>query len=258
MDNQKLIPLAVIIAGSIITVSMLYSRDLSLNFFQDEEPNEAEVEDISEPRPEEPMLGDPEAPVVFIEYSDTECPFSLEFKKERDKIISSYGESGEIAWIYRTVSSINETSMEKALAIECVAEEAPDHRYWRFLENVQTMEIPDEEQAEENSNILSLTMEAEKENISKKEIAECIQEATYADRIKRNTQEILAVGAEATPFTIIFAPQKISGSQEAEINSTLEEIPVDKFTIPPDNNRIYIKGLVPGDLIIELIEILIP
>jgi len=47
------------------------------------------------------LLGSPKAAVTILEYSDTECPFCKDFHTTLHRIISEYGKTGQVAWVYR-------------------------------------------------------------------------------------------------------------------------------------------------------------
>ena len=50
---------------------------------------------------EDHIRGDINAPVVIVEFSDTECPFCKSFHQTLQQIMSEYGSSGKVAWVYR-------------------------------------------------------------------------------------------------------------------------------------------------------------
>ncbi len=255
MKKNKLIPLSILVAGVIISGSILQSRDFSFNIFGGK-GEQKEITDISPVSPNEPILGNPEASVIFIEYSDTECPFCVAFSKEREKIMSLYGEEGSIAWVYRSVSIMGSVSMQKAMALECVAEENNDYKFWNYLRDIQDKNIINPNNEEIDTSLLVSPLE--RFDIPTKEIVKCIEEKRYSKKIRDNIKEAKAVGAEKTPFIVILLPEKISIIQEEEIKMSLREIPASLFTIPPEKDRLIINGAVPALNIAEIIEIILP
>ena len=50
---------------------------------------------------EDHILGNPDAPVKLIEFSDFECPFCKRFHPTMKRLMDEYGEDGRVAWVYR-------------------------------------------------------------------------------------------------------------------------------------------------------------
>ena len=48
------------------------------------------------------ILGNPNAPIKLVEYSDPSCPFCRLFTPTVEKVMDDYGASGQVAWVYRS------------------------------------------------------------------------------------------------------------------------------------------------------------
>ncbi|MGM0628967.1 MAG: DsbA family protein [Patescibacteria group bacterium] len=253
MKNDNLVTISIIIAGIIISGSLLYTRDFSFGSDNENTENQEEVTNIPSARENEPLLGNPNADIIFIEYSDTECPFSSQFAREREKIMSTYGAEGKIAWIYRAISGSNRTSAIKALSLECVSKNAENHKFWRYLRRIENKELEKDENGD--PNIDALISSARKEGIPQKQLRECIKNETYLKNIKRNLKEALSEEARGTPFTVIILSEDLSSLEQKKINSEFQEIPADLITIPSEPNRIFLNGLLEAEKIKKIIDI---
>ncbi|MGM0482285.1 MAG: DsbA family protein [Patescibacteria group bacterium] len=253
MKNDRLVTISIIIAGIIISGTLLYSRDFSFGSDNEETRDEEEITGISPLRDNEPLLGDPKADILFIEYSDTECPFSSKFAKEREKIMSTYGTEGKVAWIYRTISGSNRTSTIKALSLECVSNSEENHKFWKYLRRIENKELNKDEKG--GPSIDELISSAEKEGISAQDLKECVENKTYMEKIERNLQEVLSEEARSTPFTVMILPEKLSSFKQEKINSELQEMPANLVTIPRDPDRIFLNGFLEAEKIEKIIEI---
>ncbi len=251
MTNKRLIPISIIVAGLIVSGSILQSSDLSLNFFDRNEKSQ-EVTGISPISPEEPILGNPEADIIIVEYSDTECSFCISFARERDRIMSFYGESGMVAWVYRTLPVLNSVSKKKAMALECVAEEHNDHVFWEYLRMIQETDITDPKNGGTDTELLKQPLK--KIGVSTEFLSNCIEDERYKNKVQRNIQEAVASGAERTPFLIILLPERLSSSQEERIKETVRDIPADLVLIPSNSDRLLINGSVPAEIIKEVLN----
>lgn len=81
-------------------------------------------------------LGNIDADVVIIEYSDIDCPFCKKFHPTLERISQEYG--SKIAWVYRNfpLDSLHPEARTKAEAAECVGQLAGNDVYWKYLKTL--------------------------------------------------------------------------------------------------------------------------
>ncbi|MCX6753739.1 MAG: thioredoxin domain-containing protein [Candidatus Nomurabacteria bacterium] len=87
--------------------------------------------EIAVTEPGDHLLGNPDAPIVVIEYSDYECPYCKAFHATMDQIVK--GSNGNVAWIYRHWP-IHQGSLEKLIAAECVATLKGNDAFWKYTD----------------------------------------------------------------------------------------------------------------------------
>jgi hypothetical protein len=78
--------------------------------------------------PTDHILGNPNAPITIIEYSDFECPYCKQFQPVMERIIK---ESPDVKWVYRNYP-LHQHSFEKLVAAECVAKIKGNDAYWKY------------------------------------------------------------------------------------------------------------------------------
>lgn len=253
INKDRIVPISIILAGIIISGSILHSRDISLPFLNRSEISTTEsITGISPIKENEPVLGNPKARIIFIEYSDAECPFSSEFSREREKIMSSYGAEGKVAWIYRSTPAINVSSLLKAISLECVAEREEGYKFWTYLRRIENKNIISAEDG--TPNIEPLIEAAIEEGIPPENVRECIENQHYIKKVRNNIKEAVAEGAESTPFTVILLPFEISPSQREQITSNIQDTQAGKVTIPTKSDRILLDGFIAAEEIGSIIE----
>ncbi len=83
-------------------------------------------------------LGNINADVAIIEYSDIDCPFCKKFHPTLERISQEYG--SKIVWIYRNfpLESLHPEARTKAEAAECVGQIAGNDIYWKYLKTLIT------------------------------------------------------------------------------------------------------------------------
>lgn len=85
-----------------------------------------------------PLLGDPDAPVTIIEFSDYQCPFCARHSTQTfPALVEQYGPTGQANFIFRDfpLASIHPNANNAATAALCTAEQSPD-LFWRMHEEL--------------------------------------------------------------------------------------------------------------------------
>src|SRR5690606_34807350 len=84
----------------------------------------ANLENIAPVTADDHIRGNPNAPLMIVEYSDFDCPYCKSFHVTMQKIIEEYGPSGKVAWVYRhlPLTSLHPSAAYIAETSECVAE----------------------------------------------------------------------------------------------------------------------------------------
>jgi len=81
--------------------------------------------DMKELIDDDAILGDPEAPVTIVEFSDYECPFCARFYSQTlDQIKTEYVDTGKVKIVYRDFPlSFHQQAQKAAEAAECAGEQ---------------------------------------------------------------------------------------------------------------------------------------
>jgi len=159
------------------------------------------------PNAEDNAMGDPNAPVTIIEYSDFQCPYCLRFYQQIEpEIIAKEVAQGRVRFIYRTMGDfIGQESLDAAEAAYCAGEQ---NRFWEYHdmlfanwqgENVGSF-APD--RLMKFAEALGLDMDA---------FRSCFESHTYRARAMKDKQDGFAAGVRGTPSFVIIAPD---GSQQ--------------------------------------------
>lgn len=80
------------------------------------------------------ILGDINADILIVEYSDLECPYCARFHTTVKDIIAQYGT--KVAWVYRhfPLDGIHPNARAKAEASECVASLGGNDAFWKYVD----------------------------------------------------------------------------------------------------------------------------
>jgi protein-disulfide isomerase len=79
------------------------------------------------------IVGNPDAQIMIIEYSDLECPYCKKFGETMKEIIAE--SSGNVAWVYRHWV-VHSSALPKTIASECVAKIKGNDAFWKYIDLV--------------------------------------------------------------------------------------------------------------------------
>ncbi|MFZ2072492.1 MAG: DsbA family protein [Minisyncoccia bacterium] len=136
-NNGKQIAGAIIIAGLLIAGAILIKGKTS-----DKPSNQAnngvnlkdiKLKPISK---DEHLLGNSNAKVVIVEYSDSECPFCKVFDNTMHQVIEQKGD--KVAWAYRhyPIAGLHPKAFHESEAMECAWEQGGNDTFWKYADEV--------------------------------------------------------------------------------------------------------------------------
>ena len=195
-----------ILGTAIILSAVLLVQNVSLAAVTVDDRTDAYVNPVN---PNTDLIfGNPEADIFIVEYGDLECPYCQTFHPHIKTLIESdWGVSGKVAWVWRNAFHINETSLEKAKALECVRANSGENSRtngWKFIEESLSGGVLEDAYPFERYNLLF-----EKFGLSPKRIETCRKENEIARSIAISARDIELLEITETPFI-----QFISGNGE--------------------------------------------
>ncbi len=205
------VPGAIIGAGIIIAIAILItSNGATTNVVAPNEPNivtegQKQRDDLANnmvPISEsDHILGNPNAPVKIVEYSDLECPFCQRLHPIMKQIMEIYGKEGKVAWVYRHFPLKNHpNAFPEAVASECVASIKGNLVFWDFIDRFFVL-----------SQVNGLTDLSVARNVAlglgvdAKAYDECILSKKFDTRIQAQITDGINTGVSGTPYSIIIA-----------------------------------------------------
>jgi len=200
-----LIPGAIILAGIIVAVSIIISNSggkapTAGNPENGNAPSSPTAENAASVTAADHILGDPNASVLLIEFSDLECPFCKTFHSTMAQIMEEYGKDGRVAWVYRhfPLTQIHPKAPTEAEASECAAELGGNDAFWTYINRI--FEITP------SNNRLDLNLlpqVAEDIGLNRAAFETCLASGKYKDKIEANYNDAINSGGRGTPHTII-------------------------------------------------------
>lgn len=251
MEQNKLIPLSILAAGIIIAVSVFFVGKSSTST---EEQKTAtvptsgkEIRGISEA---DHLRGNPEAPVIIVEYSDFECPFCQRFHKDLKTVMDTRGKSGDLAWVYRhfPLQELHSKAPFVSLASECVANLGGNDAFWNFADTYYET-TPSNNQVD-LSILPSLASGA---GVDKDAFGACLTETTYQKEVDTDFAEARAAGGTGTPFSVFIFKEPIKDEVKKLAESFNAQYGNALFSVITEN-QLGMSGALPADIVALIVD----
>lgn len=155
------------------------------------------------------IKGNPNAPILIVEYSDYDCPFCKSFHDTMNQIMDEYGADGKIAWVYRQfpISQLHPNAPRISEAALCVGEVAGKDGFWKFTDLVFG-----ERAVNEATNISKLPQYATEAGANQKDFMACLESGKMKEKVTASYNEAVGAGIQGTPHSFV-----LIGNQQAPI-----------------------------------------
>jgi len=155
---------------------------------------------------DDPVKGDPNAPIIIIEFSDFQCPFCERFYTNTlPQIVSQYIDTGKAKLVFRDFPlSFHPNAQPAAEAAECADEQG---KFWemhdKIFENQGSMSVE------------SYKLWAEEIGLNTEQFNSCLDSGKYASEVQKDFSDGAAAGVSGTP-TFFINGEKLVGAQPFE------------------------------------------
>jgi protein-disulfide isomerase len=156
------------------------------------------------------IKGNPNAPILIVEYSDYDCPFCKQFHETMTRIMDEYGVGGKVAWVYRQfpLSQLHPNADRISQAALCVGELGGNDAFWEYTDRIFA-----ERDLNEPTNITKLPEYAEEVGVTKDALVACLESGKHAQTVTDSLKDGAQAGIQGTPHSFV-----IVGNQMAAIN----------------------------------------
>jgi protein-disulfide isomerase len=163
------------------------------------------------------IRGNPNAPIVLVEYSDYDCPFCKNFHETMEQIMEEYGEDGRVAWVYRhfPLEQLHPNAPRIAQSAECVAKLGGNDAFWEFSDL-----IFGERETNAQTNPVLIPGFAEASGVELGAFNACLESGETKGEVEEDFTNAIAIGGRGTPHTIVMVGDQlapINGAQPYEV-----------------------------------------
>jgi len=152
---------------------------------------------------DDPFIGNEDAPVVIVEFSDFNCQYCKKFHDETlQPLLETYGD--DILFVYRDFAILGPSSIDSAVAAECANEQGA---FWEYHDV-----LFENQGAFSNDDLIDY---AEQLELDIEAFSICLEDPAFVNEVRRDAAAAQQIGARGTPAFLING-QFVSGAQPFE------------------------------------------
>lgn len=162
-------------------------------------------------------MGDPEAPVVIVEYSDFQCPFCRQFHEQTlPSIVDNHVRNGEVYFEYRHFPFIGRESIESANASLCAAEQG---EFWQYAAYVFANQTGENVGAFSEAKLQAMAQEI---GLDMDQFEQCSSRNELQDEVQAQYAQGLDGGVNSTPTFFINGKQILGAVPYAQFQAEIQ------------------------------------
>jgi len=144
-------------------------------------------------------LGNPDAPVIIIVYSDFQCPYCERYWRETEpQIIANYVETGQVYYIYRSLGAfIGPESQRSAEAAYCAGDQGG---FWEYHDLLFAHQAGENMGAFSDRNLIGF---ANSLGLDMDQFTGCFNGGKYTSRVEQDRIDGQNSGVQGTPSFLI-------------------------------------------------------
>lgn len=99
-------------------------------------PTPREAGEVAPITDDDYIVGNRNAKIALIEYSDLECPFCQRFHATAQRLVDN--NDGEVMWVYRhfPLTQLHPSAQRAAISAECAGKLGGNDAFWAFLDGI--------------------------------------------------------------------------------------------------------------------------
>jgi len=164
----------------------------------------------------DPIRGDPNAPITIIEFSDFQCPFCARFHVQTlPLLLEEYIDTGKVNLVYRDfpIQSIHPNALPAAVAAECANEQG---KYWEYHDTLFEKQSA-WSRLDSNTVVSTFSQYATDVGLEQQQFDSCLGSGKYLEEVQGDLSDGRDYDITGTPGFFIGNNQigfvKINGAQ---------------------------------------------
>ncbi len=205
------------------------------------------------------VLGNPNANIVILEYSDLECPFCRIFHQTLQRIMDDYGKSGSVAWAYRhfPLAQLHSKAPHEAEASECAADLGGNAGFWKFIDRVFAV-TP----SNDGLDPAQLPDIAAYAGLDVTAFNTCLASGKHTAAIQTSYNDAVNAGGRGTPYNVLMLQKPVTAAAQQTLAPLFDAYRDPQTGEPPiaysaDGYRMSISGAMPYEVMKKTLDTLL-
>jgi len=225
-SNPYLVPISIVIGLALIAGAIFFANANTSNTatnINDQDnraaqraQKEANTDAVNPVTEADHIKGSIDASIKIVEYSDFECPFCKRFHDTMNEVMDKYGDSGEVAWVFRQfpLEQLHPVKAQAAaVSSECANEQGGNDAFWKFADRYMELTLSNNQ-----TPIETVIPKIVKEiGLDEAKFQSCYASGKYDDHIAADIANAVETGGRGTPWSIMIGPDgttyPINGAQ---------------------------------------------
>lgn len=251
------VPVAIVVAGVLIAGAIFFSSKTSKPVASDNTNPSQSVQvkelDIRQVNESDYIRGNPNAKVVLVEFSDTECPYCQRFHSTMNQLIEIYGKDSTLAWVYRNfpIKELHPGAPKEAEALLCAGKIGGNTGFWNYTDRIYSAPNGTEE-----SQLSSIATEV---GLNATTFKQCLDSKEMEARVLADYEDGIDGGASGTPHSVLIVQNEFDRDEVETFllnNMVKYGFPSELVAISTDNKKVAVSGAMPQEFMVELITLL--
>ena len=264
------IPTAIVVAGAIIAGAVIWSTGPRVAKPVSQEPVDTFAQNVRVVTGDDHILGNPNAKIKIVEYSDPSCPYCKVFHNTMKKVMDQYGAAGTVAWVYRhyplnkpdaSGRILHPNAGHEAQAFECAADQGGNDKFWKYANRLYEITPSVTQDSPKGLDQSQLAIIAKYAGLNVEDFNNCLATSKFSDKVESEFTDGVNIGIQGTPTSIIvldkafpsLIKEKLMNIYEPYKDSSTGEYPI---RISPDSKMVLLGGAMPLDTMKATIDLL--
>ena len=146
----------------------------------------------------DPIIGNPNAPITIIEFSDFQCPFCARFHVETlPSIMNEYINDGQVKLVFRDfpIQSIHPNALPASVAAEC----ANEQKKFKEMHDVLFENQKEWSNQSIDNAMITFNQYASKMGLEEEKFDSCLKNGKYIEEIQKDLDDGRTYGISGTP-----------------------------------------------------------
>lgn len=270
MENKNFInlPSAIIIAGAIIAIAIIYVKKPVTNPVTSNVEQQNTKINLLPINSADRILGNPNAPIKIVEYSDPSCPYCKVFNATMVEIMDKYGPTGKVAWVYRALpldtpdangNILHPNANRESRAIECAGVLGGNEKFWDYQKKLYELTPSVTQATPEGLDPKQIPIIAKSIGLDLVDFNSCLDSESVKSTITKQATSATNAGVSGTPTSFFVLDKSINPTAIKYLESALLQyrIPSDLLFVSDDKKMIAMSGAMPVAMVTGIIESLL-